>query len=111
MFAGPQIHLGKCFFGREFWCQIVELLPVFYDSFFIISPRMRQIKTNLHSFPYVWGLLLAFVSCWFAEALGFEKTRLAAPCLFAAALVQMGCHLGAMAAETQQTKAITGFQG
>ena len=100
----------KWFLGRGLWRQIVELLPVFYDSF-IISPPMRQIKTNLHSFPSVWGLLLTFVSCCFAEALGFEKTHLAASSLFVAALVEMGCHLGAMAAETQQTKAITGFHG
>jgi len=65
---------------------------------------MRQIKTNPHSFPSVWGLLLAFVSCCFAEVLGFEKSRLAASSLFVAALEEMGCHLGAMAAETQQTK-------
>lgn len=110
-FAGVQTHLGKWCFGRSLWCQIVELLPVFYDSFFIISPLMRQIKTNPHSFPCVWGLLLAFVSCWFTEALGFEKTLLAAPCLFAVVLVQMGCHLGTMVAETQQTKAIYWLPG
>lgn len=111
MFAGEHTLLGKRFFGRGLRCHIVELPPVFYDSFFIISPLMRQIKTNPHSFPSVWGLLLAFVSCCFAAVLGFEKSRLAASSLFVAALAEMGCHLGTMATETQQTKAVPGFRG
>ena len=111
VFAGEHTLLGKWFFGQGLWCQIVELPAVFYDSFFIISPLMRQIKTNPHSFPSVWGLLLAFLSCCSAEVPGFEKSRLAASSLFVAALAEMGCHLGTMAAETQQTKAVPGCRG
>ena len=51
MFSGAQTYLGKWFFARDLWCQIVEWLPVIYDSFFITSFLMRQIKTNPHSFP------------------------------------------------------------
>jgi hypothetical protein len=65
---------------------------------------MRQIRTDPHSISWFLRPLLAFL-CWFVEALEFEKTRLAAPSQHVEALMQMGGVLGAMATESQQTKA------
>lgn len=87
MFARVRAQLWKWFLGRGLWCQIVELLPAIYDSFFIFFRGGRSGQIRI---PPLLGLrpLLAFLTAGLLRPSSLRKPSWQ----HVEALMQMGCH-------------------